>query len=53
VLLLLAQEKNWEEKCSFAGKRYRKGDLILLKNTDFEKSSLLPTSKAFSPKNNF
>jgi len=41
VLLLLAQEKNWEENRSSGGKRYRKGDFFLLKNTDFKKSPRL------------
>jgi hypothetical protein len=38
VLLLLAQKKNWKEKSPFAGKNYRKTNLVLLENTDFEKS---------------
>jgi len=38
VLLLQAQKKNWEEKCPWAGKSYRKDNLVVLENTDFEKS---------------
>ncbi len=36
--LLPTQKKNWEEKGPSAGEKYRKDNLVLLKNTDSGKS---------------
>ena len=47
MLLLLAQKKNWEEKCPSAGKSYRKDNLVLLENTNFEKSYTLNSLNYF------